>query len=229
MNDSLATLTARLLAHRVIPRQDPLARRALTDERFRAELDARLAAVGLRLLENPYSEYIALALLGAQEAAVFGQDDVWQSNNLGLPRDAIALLVVLWALIILPKRQRQHARRSKEQADQQDMFGSDKPLPQGDDVSTTLSEEALFADFGKLLGGKTRMNLNLGLLTRLGFIQRRQKGIGEGPLLDLALDYSKLAPRIIDGTLGDVLRELGRSLPDQPGPQVDDEPEDEDA
>lgn len=65
MNDSLATLTARLLAHRVIPRQDPLARRALTDERFRAELDARLAAVGLRLLENPYSEYIALALLGA--------------------------------------------------------------------------------------------------------------------------------------------------------------------
>jgi hypothetical protein len=39
----------------------------------------------------------------------------------------------------------------------------------------------------------------------LGFIERRNKIIYEGALLDLAFDYEQLAPRIINGALGDLL------------------------
>ncbi|MCB6183988.1 hypothetical protein LIN78_10575 [Leeia sp. TBRC 13508] len=212
MSDPIATLIARLLAHRVLPRHDPMARRALIDERFRQDLDQRLAASGLCLLENPYAEHISIALASEQIGPVFGSDDIWQTNNQGMKRDAIALLTVLWSLIILPKRQRQHSRRTREELDQADLFGSEKPMPT-QEVASVLSEEALIADFGHVLGGKGRINMNLGQLARLGFIKRYNHQITEGPLLDLALDYSKLAPRIIDGALGDVLREMGADIP----------------
>ncbi|MDN3578805.1 hypothetical protein QWZ03_18735 [Chitinimonas viridis] len=206
MDNALSILSARLIAHRFIPRNDPLARRALVDEDFRRSLDHRLAEVGLVLLENPYAEYLAVALADDMNAFVFGDGDTWLSNNMGLPRDAIALLVVLWARIILPKRERQIARAEKEREGQSDMFGAEKPLAQGEDVSVGIPEDALYADFREKLGGKTRMNTNLGQLARLGFIERRNKVILEGPLLDLMLDYASLAPRVIEGALGEVLK-----------------------
>ncbi|MEN9428706.1 MAG: hypothetical protein RLZZ220_3055, partial [Pseudomonadota bacterium] len=62
MEHPARTLTARLLASRSLPRTDPQVRRALVDEAFRAELEARLAAVGLQLIDNPYAEHVAVAL-----------------------------------------------------------------------------------------------------------------------------------------------------------------------
>ena len=62
MNQSQQILLARLLAHRFIPRNDPLARRALVDEAFRETLEHKLDEMGLVLLENPYAEYIAIGL-----------------------------------------------------------------------------------------------------------------------------------------------------------------------
>lgn len=206
MNDAISILCARLIAHRFIPRVDPLARRALVDEDFRRALEHRLNEVGLTLLENPYAEHIAVGLQQDMEAFVFGEGEAWLSNNMNLPRDAIALLIVLWALIILPKRERQVTRAEKEREGQADMFGAEKPLAQGEEVSVGVPEDALFADFRDKLGGKTRMNANLGQLARLGFIERRNKMLLEGPLLDLMLDYSTLAPRIIEGALSDVLK-----------------------
>lgn len=205
MELELKTLTARLLAHRVVPRADTLVRRALLDDTFRLELDHRLGAVGLRLVENPYAEYVAVALLPEMTEPVLGSGEAWLNNNLGLPRDGIALLVILWALIILPKRERQIARVEAGKENQDDMFGSQKPLETGETVSTGVSEEALYADFGKVLGGRTRFNANLGRLVNLGFVMRRNKWIDEGPMLDLMIDYSQLAPRIIEGALADVL------------------------
>jgi len=205
MDQAVATLTARLLAHRVLPRTDPLARRALLDENFRRDLDQQLAAVGLQLLENPYAEHIAVALLPAMTEPVFGSGEAWLNNNLGLPRDGVALLVIVWALIILPKRERQLARVEAGRENQSDMFGEQKPLPTGDSVSVGISEDALYADFGKQLGGRTRFNANLGRLVNLGFLQRRNRWLVEGPMLDLMIDYSQLAPRIIEGALAEVL------------------------
>jgi hypothetical protein len=53
----------------------------------------------------------------------------------------------------------------------------------------------------------------LGKLARLGFIERRNGLISEGPLLDLALDYRVMADRVIHGTLGEVLAAAGHAMP----------------
>jgi hypothetical protein len=209
MDQAQQVLLARLLAHRFITRKDPLARRALVDEAFRESLEHKLAELGLMLLENPFAEYIAIGLKPEMNDWVFGEGENWLTNNMGLPRDAVALLVVLWALIILPKRERQIARAEEVGDSQSDMFGAAKPITHGEEVSPGVPEDAVYADFGKKLGGKIRFSNNIVQLAKLGFIVRRNKMIHEGPLLDLMIDYSKLAPRIIDGALAEVLQLSG--------------------
>ncbi len=205
MTDDAQVLIARLIAERWIRRAEPLARRALVDEEFREEVTRRLAACGLRLLDNPYATHIALGLESVAEEPVLARNGQWLSNNLALPRDCVALLVVLWALLILPKRERQISRRDSADTQQNDMFGLEKPIPTGGDVEGSLPERTLLADFGKQLGGKTRIGFNLGILSRHGFIERHLSIIREGPLLDLALDHGVLAPRILDGALAELL------------------------
>ncbi len=213
-NDEAQVLIARLIAERWVPRAEPLARRVLVDEDFREEIERRLAACGLRLLDNPYATHIALGLANAAEEPVLARDGQWLSSNLNLARDCVALLVVLWALLILPKRERQVSRRDNTGTQQNDMFGLEKPIPTGGDIEGSLPERTLIADFGKQLGGKTRIGFNLGILSRHGFIERHQGVIREGPLLDLALDHGVLAPRILDGALAEL---LATRMADKPG------------
>lgn len=214
MEHELKTLTARLLANRWLPRSDRLVRRALVDESFRVELDHRLAAVGLQLQDNPYAGHVAAALAPDMMEPVFGARREYAASNVGLTRDEIALLVVIWALIVLPKRERQVTRRELADDGQGDMFGAEKPVAHGDTVSGGLSEASLIADFGAQLGGKTKVkNFMLGKLARLGFIERRNGILYEGPLLDVALDYRVLADRIIHGTLAEVLTRAGHPVP----------------
>ncbi|MBL8468401.1 hypothetical protein [Methyloversatilis discipulorum] len=213
METELRTLTARLLAHRSIPRSDVLARRALVDDSFRHALDNRLATVGLQLLDNPYAAHIAVGLAEDMREPVFGQGREYAASNVGLTRDELAWLMVIWALIVLPKRERQVNRRSLHDDGQDDMFGAETPVEHGEAVSGALSEASLAADFGNRLGGKTKLNFALGKLARLGFIERRGGQVLEGPLLDVLLDYRILADRVIHGTLADVLAEAGHRLP----------------
>lgn len=209
MHDDTAALVARLLSQRWLPRDDVHARKALLDEAFREELDRRLAGVGLELREHPYSACIGVAVARSHERHVFGGSDSWISNTLQLDRDAIALLVVLWALIVLPKRQRQVERQQAEaDASQALMFAEAKPISRDPSLSPVVAERTLLADFGDKLGGKTRVNFNLGLLARHGFIARRKGELAEGPLLDLVFDYERTARRILDGALGDLLSGL---------------------
>ncbi len=91
MNHEITELTARLLAHRWLPRADGQVRRALVDEAFRAELEARLAAVGLELLDNPFAAHVTVGLRNEVTDAVFGGRD-YQASTMGLTRDEIALL-----------------------------------------------------------------------------------------------------------------------------------------
>ena len=120
--DHAARLIARLLALRFLPRDDADVRRLLVDTGFRDEVEARLAASGLRLLAQPFAAHVSVALAREQEAAVFEQNDAWQASNLGLPKDAVALLVILWALIILPKRERQLTHESTQSDTQNELF-----------------------------------------------------------------------------------------------------------
>lgn len=205
--DAHSSLIARLLALRYLPREDAEARRLLVDMAFRQEVEARLASCGLRLLDHPFADHIAVALAREAEAPVFDTGSQWQASSLALPKDAIALLVILWALIILPKRERQLARGGGEDEGQGDMFGGAKPAPSSAEASRGIAENVLLEDYGKLLGGRARIGqFILPQLSRLGFIERRNKIIHEGPLLDLAFDYGDMAPRILQGALADLLR-----------------------
>ena len=222
MDNEITQLSARLIAHGWLPRTDAQVRRALIDEAFRHELESHLESVGLSLLDNPFAAHVAVGLKNEVMDSVFGAKE-YQASTMGLTRDEVALLIVIWALIILPKRERQLGRRAIEDDGQNDMFGQDKPIEHGDGVSGAVSEASLLADFGSNLGGKTKIrNFALGKLARLGFIERRTGFIYEGPLLDVLLDYRVLADRIVNGTLGDVLAAAGRKLP-----SLEDEPDDD--
>jgi len=203
--DDAASLSAQLLARRWLPRTHPLVKRALIDADLWSAVTARLASVGLKLVDNVYAEHVSVALLRPAESAVFGESGLAANNNLELPRDGASLLVVLWSLIVLPKRQRQLNRANVGGDQQGEMFATDKPLPTSASVAPVLSYRSLLADFGDQLGKKMRLDGNLKLLERHGFITRRGEDIAEGPLLDLLLDYDQLAPRILDGALADVL------------------------
>ncbi len=203
MTEDVQILIARLLAQQTLRRDDKLVKRALSDEIFRTDLDTRLKACGLRFVDNVYADYVTLALTRDSESKVFGTRDTWQNNNFGLARDGVALLVVLWALIILPKRERQEAHQLAQE-EQSDMFGKDKPMPRAEETSIGISYRALLADFGEKLGKKTRLDMNLGQLSRLGFIERKGDMIAEGPLLDLLMDTDTLKDRIINGALSDI-------------------------
>jgi len=205
-----ARLIARLLAQRYLPREDKEVRRLLVDTSFRDEVEQRLAASGLRLLAHPFSAHVGIALARECESAVFEQNDAWQSSNIGLPKDAVALLVILWALIILPKRERQLSGETAQQAEQTEMFETVKLTPLAHEASRGISQNVLLEDYGKLLGGKTRLQqFVLPQLSRLGFIELKNKMINEGPLLDLAFDYAEMAPRILQGALSDLLKQRG--------------------
>lgn len=203
--DDAAHLAAQLIARRWLPRNHALVRRALIDTELWAALGDRLAQVGLKVIDNLYADHISVAMLRPAEVSVFGETGLAANNNLDLPRDGVALLVVLWSLIVLPKRQRQVARAEAKEEGQGEFFATDKPLPLAASVSPTVSYRSLLADFGNQLGKKMRLDSNLKLLERNGFIIRRGEDIAEGPLLDLLLDYDTLAPRILDGALADVL------------------------
>lgn len=204
--DDAALLAAELLAQRWLPRRHPRVKRALVDADLWQAVQSRLAQVGLRLVDNIHADHVTTALLRSVEPAVFGETALNSHNNIDLPRDGVSLLVVLWSLIVLPKRERQAAREADTGVTQQgDMFGSERPMPSAQSVSPVVSYKALLADFGNQLGKKTRLDGNLKRLENHGFIVRKGDDIQEGPLLDLLLDYDVLAPRILDGTLSDVL------------------------
>lgn len=215
--DDAALLAAELLARRWLPRQHPKVKRALIDADLWQSTQDRLAQVGLRLIDNLYADHVSVALLRPAEATVFGEAGLNSHNNIDLPRDAVSLLVVLWSLIVLPKRERQAARAANKNGDEQnDMFGKDRPMPTAASVSPLVSYKALLADFGVQLGKKTRLDTNLKRLENHGFVVRKGEDIAEGPLLDLLLDYDALAPRILQGALGDVLaqaKQLTGNLP----------------
>ncbi len=221
MEKEVQTLIARLTAHRVLPRKDTLVKRALTDDLFFSTLQERLAACGLELVEHPYADNVCLRIRREMEQPVFGAEDRWLSDNLELKRDQMALLVVIWALLVLPKRSRQIDRKLKRGSRQSEMFSAEKPMPSAAELDISITEAALLADFGDRLGGRTRIkNFGLPVLSRLGFIERRDGRIYEGPLLDLALDYNRMAGRVLDGALSDLFGDLADE-PQETEPMID--------
>jgi hypothetical protein len=198
--DAVRVLVCRLLAHQTLPRTDELVRRLFVDAAYREGVESALRQVGLELAENVYAPYIAVRVTRELETPVFedGKGSYW-SNNVGLSGGGMALLTILWSLLILPKRQRQQ----EGQGDLGDQ--AQQPTVRAADVDIAVERKTLEADFGHLFGSQIRFHGYLSELKRRGFIQERRGKITEGPLLDVLIDYSTLAPRIIEGALSRVL------------------------
>ena len=207
--DAVRVLVCRLLAHQTLPRTDGLVRRLFVDAGYREGVESALRQVGLELAENVYASYIAVRVARELETPVFedGKGSYW-SNNIGLSGGGMALLTILWSLLILPKRQRQQQREGD--------VGENGPQPavRAADPEVMVERKTLEADFGHLFGSQIRFHGYLSELKRRGFIHERRGKITEGPLLDVLIDYSTLAPRIIEGALSRVLA----ARFDQPSP-----------
>jgi hypothetical protein len=199
-SDAVRVLVCRLLAHQTLPRTDELVRRLFVDAAYREGVESALRQVGLELAENVYAPYIAARVSRELETPVFedGRGSYW-SNNVGLSGGGMALLTILWSLLILPKRQRQQ----EGQGDPGDH--DQQPAVRAADLDIAVERKTLEADFGHLFGSQIRFHGYLSDLKRRGFIQERRGKITEGPLLDVLIDYSTLAPRIIEGALSRVL------------------------
>jgi hypothetical protein len=199
-SDAVRVLVCRLLAHQTLRRTDELVRRLFVDAAYREGVENALRQVGLELAENVYAPYVAVRVARELETPVFedGRGSYW-SNNIGLSGGAMALLTILWSLLILPKRQRQ--REAQEHPDEHAAQSSDRAA----DLDIAVERKTLEADFGPRFGSQIRFHGYLSELKRRGFINERRGKITEGPLLDVLIDYSTLAPRIIEGALSRVL------------------------
>lgn len=206
MDEELSAFIARLLARGFLPRTDPAVIRVLTEPQQREVLDRRLAACGLKLLDNPFAAHVAIGIQSEVAQSVFQDEDRWLSNTLGLTKIEIALLVILWTLLILPKRARQQSRTDGESSG---LFDALQPLSR--EATERVSETMLYEEFGHL-AARNYLSQRLTILARHKFIVRRSGEIVEGPLLDLAFDYNIMASRVIEGTLGEIKAMIGRAV-----------------
>ncbi len=197
--DALETRARELCAHLLIfpylPRDKH--KDLLLDDDLREEVARRLDAVGMRLAESFYSDYFAVKPVDEIEADIRFD---WASNR-RLPKAAMALLVVLWARLVMPRRA---ARDHRVNPDEQngELFPDPRKVK---DYVVKVPKEALLAEYGERFG-KSNMLRYLGLLKRLGFIREDRAGrIYEGALLDLLLDGQKLQSEITSGVLRDLL------------------------
>lgn len=193
-DDAVAAMIAPFFHKGYVARKDA---KGLMNPQHREEAERRLNAVGLTLAWSPYSRYYGLALAdgpGGQKERI--------TNMSELDRNALALLVILWARLVLPQRLAEEGREG----------GVSEP---------TVSFQALDAEFGKKLGGR-RFEMYVGQLKRLGFLEYTRKDeIKAGPFLDLLGDSNRLATYLRQSTLVKVMHEA-------PPSDATDETDDED-
>lgn len=194
-------ITCQLIAKRFLPRKE--LREIFLDADLLGRVQESLESVGLELAEHIYADYVSVKVGQACEKDVFCTDKGYNASN-NLSRGALSLLTIIWAKIILPKRQMQIERRDPADDGQELLFRRPKPIPSGEEL-VKLEEKALFADFGVKLGGKNMFYRYLSELSKSDFIIRKDGKILEGPLLDVIIDYGTFAPRIIEGALGEML------------------------
>ena len=191
-DDAVAQLLSPFFHKGFLPRKQA---KGLMNPAHREEAERRLNAVGLTLAWSPYSRYYGLALAD-------GPGDRLEriTNMQELDRNALALLVIMWARLVLPQRLAEEGR-------------------EGGVAEPSVSFDALNAEFGKKLGGR-RFEMYVSQLKRLGFLEyTRKDDIKAGPFLDLLGDSNKLASYLRQSTLAKVLAEQ---------PQREDAFEDED-
>ena len=179
--DAAIHICARLLRAGAVPRAE------LPDLDFpevRREVERRLEAVGLVLATSAYSEHVGIRL--SPEVTADSAFDA--ASNLGLRSDACALLVILWARLVLQKRT---AADTRELPGQNALFtGGQAAAARSYRPSVRL--EALVREFRAVLGGRSRIQSLITQLRRLHFLAGHGEVIEAGPLLELGIDGERM-------------------------------------
>lgn len=192
--DDAKLLCARLLREGALERKEA---RALDFPEVRADVERRLADVGLTLATSIYSQHVALRL----SPDVTAHQAFDSASNLGLKADACALLVILWARLVLQKR---------TAADSQQAPGQVALLPEDQanrvrDFTPSIRFETLVREFGPVLGARTHVQALVTQLRRMRFIAGRGEVIEAGPLLELGIDGEKMIAFIKRRVLAELL------------------------
>ncbi len=179
--DTAIHICARLLRAGAVPRAE------LPDLDFpevRREVERRLEAVGLVLATSAYSEHVGIRL--SPEVTADSAFDA--ASNLGLRSDACALLVILWARLVLQKRT---AADTRELPGQGALFTGEQAAA-ARSYRPSVRLEALVREFRAVLGGRSRIQSLVTQLRRLHFLAGHGEVIEAGPLLELGIDGERM-------------------------------------
>lgn len=208
--DSAALICARLLRAGAVPRAELP---ELDFPEVRRDVERRLQAVGLLLATSAYSEHVGIRL--SSEVTADSAFDA--ASNLGLRSDACALLVILWARLVLQKRT---AADSRELPGQGEIFtGERAAAARGFRPSVRL--EALVREFRAVLGGRSRIQSLVTQLRRLQFLAGHGEVIEAGPLLELGIDGERMIGFIRREVLAKLLAERENADGKDESPEVD--------
>ncbi|HEY4592233.1 MAG TPA: hypothetical protein VIJ61_07485 [Thermoanaerobaculia bacterium] len=207
--DSATLICARLLRAGAVPRAE------LPDLDFpevRRDVERRLQAVGLVLATSAYSDHVGIRL--SPEVTADSAFDA--ASNLGLRSDACALLVILWARLVLQKRT---VADTRELPGQGEMFTSEQAAAaRGFRPSVRL--EALVREFRAVLGGRSRIQSLVTQLRRLQFLAGHGEVIEAGPLLELGIDGERMIGFIRREVLAKLLAEREAAEGEEESPEV---------
>jgi hypothetical protein len=198
--DAATHICARLLRAGAVPRAE------LPDLDFpevRREVERRLLAVGLVLATSAYSDHVGIRL--SPEATADSAFDA--ASNLGLRSDACALLVILWARLVLQKRT---AADTRELPGQEALFAGEQAAA-ARSFRPSVRLEALVREFRSVLGGRIRIQSLVTQLRRLHFLAGRGEVIEAGPLLELGIDGERMIGFIRREVLAKLLLERKRT------------------
>jgi uncharacterized membrane protein len=204
MNEA-TRICARLLREGSVPRA------ALPDLDFpdvRHEVERRLGGVGLVLATSVYSEHVGIRL----SPEITGDTAFDAATNLGLRSDACALMVILWARLVLQKRT---AAETRELPGQGALFTREQAAA-ARSFRPRVRLEALVREFRPVLGGRSRIQSLVTQLRRLGFLAGYGEQIEAGPLLELAIDGERMVAFLRREVLAKLVAEReGRAAIDQ--------------
>lgn len=167
---------------------------ALEDADVLLEVKERLHGVGLALATSPWSDHAGIRLAPELE-----DDPAFDAaSNLGLTPEACALLVVLWARLVLPR-------------------GQDEPAPQ---PRPQIRFDLLVRELQPLLGDRRHIRALVAQLRQLDFLAGQGEVIEAGPLLELGIDGDRLVAFFNDSVLAGLGPEESGGRRRRGGPQA---------
>jgi hypothetical protein len=194
-----ARICARLIREAAVARSE-LPELDLPD--VRDAVEQRLGQVGLVLATSAYSEHVGVRLA----ADVTAEPAFDSASNAGLRSDACALLVLLWARLVLQKRTVTDSRGVPGQGS---LLARDASQA-ARSYNPQIRLETIFREFGDVLGSRTHLKRLVSQLRRLRFIGGRGDTIEAGPLLELGIDGDRMVAFIRRGVLAQMVEERER-------------------